>query len=62
MQESYQKSLQIIKELNIKSEKEYNKIAKERLLLSSESLKYISQIKSFYEIINIYYYFIIIML
>jgi hypothetical protein len=53
MQESYQKSLQIIKELNIKSEKEYNKIAKERLLLSSESLKYISQIKSFYEIIKV---------
>lgn len=53
MQESYQKSLQIIKELNIKSEKEYNKIAKERLLLSSESLKYISQIKSFYEIIKL---------
>ena len=53
MQESYQKSLQIIKELNIKSEKEYIKIAKERLLLSSESLKYISQIKSFYEIIKV---------
>lgn len=53
MQEMYKKSMQKIKELDIKTEKEYNKIAKKNLLLSSESLKYISEIKSFYEIIKI---------
>ena len=53
MQEMYKKSMQKIKELDIKTEKEYNKIAKNNLLLSSESLKYISGIKSFYEIIRI---------
>ena len=44
MQEEYLKAIQKIKELkNVVSIKEWNKIAKEENLLSSESLKYISQ-------------------
>lgn len=44
MQEEYLKAIQKIKELEkIVSIKEWNKIAKEENLLSSESLKYISQ-------------------
>ena len=39
MKEAYMKSLQMIKILNIKNEKEYNKLLKFYLILSSESLK-----------------------
>lgn len=53
MKEYYLKSLQMIKILNIKTEKDYNKIVKEYLILSSESLKYISQTKDFNKIIEL---------
>lgn len=44
MKENFEKAIQRIKSLaKIVSEKEWNKIAKEENLLSSESLKYISQ-------------------
>lgn len=44
MKEYFEKSLQKIKELKIRTEKEWNKIAYKENLLSSESLKYISGI------------------
>lgn len=50
--EAYNRSLQIIAEYNIKNETEYNKLAKEYLLLNSESMKYISQVKEFSEVIQ----------
>ena len=53
MKEMYIKSLQMIKELNIKNEKEYNKLLHSYLILNAESLKYISQTKSFKKIIKI---------
>lgn len=53
MKEYYLKSLQMIKILNIKTEKDYNKIVKEYLILSSESLKYISQTRDFNKIIEL---------
>ena len=44
MHDFYMKSLQKIKELNrLPSEKEYNRIAMQENLLSSESLKFISK-------------------
>jgi hypothetical protein len=42
----------MIKELNIKNEKEYNKLVKDYLILSSESLKYISGTRNFNKIIK----------
>ena len=53
MQEYYLKSLQMIKELNIKTEEEYNKLLKNYKILSLESLKYISQTRRFKKIIKI---------
>ena len=53
MKEAYLKSLQMIKELKIKNEKEYNKLLHSYILLSSESLKYISQTRSFKKIIKL---------
>lgn len=53
MKEMYQKSLQMIKFLKIKSEKEYDALMKDYFLLSSESLKYISQTRDFNKIIKI---------
>ena len=53
MKEAYFKSLQMIKILDIKSEKEYNKLLHQYLILSSESLKYISQTRKFKKIIKI---------
>ena len=53
MKEYYLRSLQMIKELNIKNEKEYNKIVKEYLILSAESLKYISGTRRFRKIIKL---------
>ena len=50
MEKAYLKSLQMIKENNIKDIKEYNKLAKKETLLSTESLKYISG-KEFEELI-----------
>lgn len=43
----------MIKYLCIEDEKEYNKLVKQYLLLSSESLKYITQTRSFKKIIKI---------
>lgn len=53
MKEAYEKSLQMIKALKIKNEKEYNKIVKEYLILSSESLKWISNTRRFKKIIKL---------
>lgn len=53
MKEFYTKSLQMIKELNIKKEKEYNKIVKDYLILSAESMKYISGTRRFRKIIKL---------
>ena len=53
MQEYYLKSLQMIKKLNIRNEKEYNELLHYYKILSSESLKYISQTRRFKKIIKI---------
>ena len=53
MKEAYKKSLQMIKQLNIKNEKEYNKIVKDYLILNAESLKYISRTRKFKKIIEL---------
>lgn len=52
MQENYLKSLQMIKMLKIKTRKEYNKLLNDYLLLSVESLKYISQKDNFRQIVR----------
>ena len=43
MQKYYLKSLQMIKNLNIRNKKEYNKLLSDYLLLNVESLKYYAQ-------------------
>ena len=53
MKENYLKSLRMIKILKIKNETEYNKLLKDYLILSSESLKYISQARDFRKIIKL---------
>ncbi len=53
MKEMYEKSLQMIKKLNIKDKQEYNRLLNNYLLLNSESLKYISQTRSFQKIIKL---------
>ena len=53
MKEAYLKSLQMIKALNIQDEKEYNKLLHNYLILNTESLKYISQTRSFKKIIKL---------
>ena len=50
MKENFEKSLRMIKDCGIEDEEEYNKLHKHYLMLSSESLKYISGLKSFEEI------------
>lgn len=50
MKEIYEKSLLMIKELNIKNKKEYMKLVRNYRILNLESLKYISQTKSFRKI------------
>ena len=50
MKTTYQKSLLMIKELNIKNKKEYMKLVRNYRILNFESLKYISQTKSFRKI------------
>lgn len=52
MQELYKKSLRLIKTLNIKTEKEYNRLLKDYLILNVESLKYISETRDFNKIIE----------
>ena len=51
MQEYYLKSLQMIKNLNIKSKKEYNKLLADYLVLSVESLKYYARTNNFKKIV-----------
>ena len=53
MKEMYLKSLQMIRTLNIENEMQYNKLVKDYLILTSESLKYISQTRRFKKIIKI---------
>ena len=53
MKEMYIKSLQMIKNLNAKNEKDYSRLLRDYLLLNTESLKYISQTRSFRKIIRI---------
>ena len=53
MKEAYLKSLQMIKRLQIKNENQYNELLKNYLLLNLESLKYISQTRSFRKIVKI---------
>lgn len=53
MKEAYIKSLQMIKLLNIKNRNEYNRYKKYYLVLSIDSLKYISDKRNFNDIIRI---------
>ncbi len=50
MKEMYIKSLQMIKNLNVKNKKEYQELVRNYLILNFESLKYISQTKRFRKI------------
>ena len=52
MEKFYNKSMKMIRELDIKSEEEYNKLLKNFLILSSESLKYICKTRDFNKIIE----------
>ncbi len=52
MQENYLKSLRMIKILKIKTRREYIKLLNDYLLLSVESLKYISQKDNFRQIVR----------
>lgn len=52
MQEYYLKSLQMIKNLNIKNKKEYNKLLADYLVLSVISLKYYAKTNNFKKIIE----------
>mgnify|MGYP001853909014 FL=1 len=53
MKETYLKSLQMIKRLNIKNEKQYNQLLNNYLILNLESLKYISRTRSFKKIVQL---------
>ena len=53
MDKAYKESLQMIKVLNIKNEKEYNRLLKYYLILSSESLKARSKTRRFNKIIKL---------
>ena len=53
LQEEYIKSLQMIKDLNIKSELEYTKLLRQFILLNLKSLKYMAGTKSFKNIVKI---------
>lgn len=53
MEETYKKSLQMIKDFNIKNEKEYTELLNNYLILTAESLKYISNTRSFSKIVKI---------
>lgn len=53
IQDYYIMSLQVIKYLHITNEKEYNEQVKNDKILSSESLKYISQTRNFKKIVKI---------
>ena len=53
MKEAYKNSLQMIKILRIRTEKEYAKILKDYLLLSLPSLKYVTGKRDFDEIVKL---------
>lgn len=53
MKEMYIKSLQMIKELNIKTEKEYRALVKNNLILRLPSLKYMSCTNDFNRILEL---------
>ena len=53
MKEMYIKSLQMIKELNIKTEKEYKALVKNNLILRLPSLKYMSCTNDFSRILEL---------
>ncbi len=53
MKELYIKSLQMIKNLNIKTEEDYNRLVNNFKILSSESLKYMSRTRNFNRIIKL---------
>ena len=53
MKEAFEKSLHMIKVLNVKNEDEYISLLKDYLLLSSESMKYIAQTRDFNKIIEL---------
>ena len=53
MKEAYEESLRMIKALNIKNEKEYNRLVRNYLILNAESLKYISRTRRFKKIIKL---------
>lgn len=53
MEQLYNQSLQMIKVLNIKTEKEYIKLLRDYMLLSLPSLKYISGTEEFNQIVDI---------
>lgn len=53
MEENYKKSLQMIKLFKIRSKREYERLLDNYLILSVESLKYISQTKKFKDIIKL---------
>lgn len=50
MKEMYIKSLQMIKNLNVKNKKQYIKLVRDYRILNLESLRFISQTKSFRKI------------
>ena len=53
MKEAYYRSLRMINKLKIRNEKEYKKVFKNYLILSAESLKYISQTRNFRKVIKL---------
>ena len=53
MKENYYKSLRMVKLFKIKSKREYKRLLDNYLLLSVESLKYISQNRNFKDIIKL---------
>lgn len=53
MDKAYKESLQMIKILNIKNEKEYNRLLKYYLILSAESLKGRLRTRRFKKIIKL---------
>lgn len=50
MKSTYQRSLRMIKELDVKNKKEYRKLVRDYRILNLESLRFISQTKSFRKI------------
>ena len=53
MDKAYKESLRMIKVLNVKNEKEYNRLVQNYLILNTESLKYISRTRRFKKIIKL---------